>query len=284
MWNFLLRSQADSLYAALGHDHAGAYEPLGEAAAMLDAHLVDGDPHPQYTAVPETDPVFTTHSASGVTSQLIDQWSAAYGWGNHAGLYAIAGHNHAGLYDAAGTAASAVAAHEVAADPHPGYLTESEADVLYAVAGHDHSGLYAAVDHTHAALLANVVDDATPQLGGSLDANGHGIHFEASESIEAPTGETATIDLGAGNHHTLDCSGGSLDAIALTLTVPTGPTAGTIIVVQGAYARWITWTPSVGSVKWLGAEPTWTDDAGKYRIVSWRWNGAFLFLSATDTD
>ena len=32
----------------------------------------------------ETDPVFSAHVASGITSTKIGQWDAAYGWGNHA--------------------------------------------------------------------------------------------------------------------------------------------------------------------------------------------------------
>ena len=32
----------------------------------------------------ETDPVFSAHIASGITSTDIGQWDAAYGWGNHA--------------------------------------------------------------------------------------------------------------------------------------------------------------------------------------------------------
>ncbi|MBN2665641.1 MAG: hypothetical protein JXR67_03965, partial [Bacteroidales bacterium] len=38
----------------------------------------------------ETDPVFTGHSASGITSTAISNWNAAFGWGNHAGLYRLA--------------------------------------------------------------------------------------------------------------------------------------------------------------------------------------------------
>lgn len=32
----------------------------------------------------ETDPVFNAHIAHSITSQLVDSWNAAYGWGNHA--------------------------------------------------------------------------------------------------------------------------------------------------------------------------------------------------------
>ncbi len=35
----------------------------------------------------ETDPIFTAHTSSGITSTLISNWNAAYGWGNHTGLY-----------------------------------------------------------------------------------------------------------------------------------------------------------------------------------------------------
>lgn len=146
----------------------------------------------------------------------------------------------------------------------------------------DLSATYATTGHTHS-YLANVVEDTTPQLGGDLDANGNTIHFGTAENVQTPAGTTATIDLGAENHHTLDC-GSASGSVTLTLTVPPGPCAGTIIVVQGATARDITWSPSSGSVKWLGTEPTWSSDTSKYRIVAWRWNGSILFLSATETD
>ena len=138
-------------------------------------------------------------------------------------------------------------------------------------------------DHGAAGYLGDVVDDTSPQAGGNFDANGHTIHFGTTENTQTPAGTTATIDLGAENHHTLDC-GSASGAITLTLTVPPGPCAGTIVVKQGATARDITWSPSAGSVKWLGTEPTWTSDTSKYRIVAWRWDAAILFLSATETD
>jgi hypothetical protein len=69
-----------------------------------------------------------------------------------AGSYAAASHSHvisdvtglqtaldgkqaAGSYEASGTAASAIAAHVAAVNPHPDYLTEAEADALYAPLG-----------------------------------------------------------------------------------------------------------------------------------------------------
>ena len=35
----------------------------------------------------ETDPVFTAHTASSITSTQISNWNTAYGWGDHDGLY-----------------------------------------------------------------------------------------------------------------------------------------------------------------------------------------------------
>ena len=120
------------------------------------------------------------------------------------------------------------------------------------------------------------------KLGGDVDANGGTIHFGTAENTQTPAGTTATIDLGAENHHTLDC-GTASGTITLTLTVPLGPTAGTIIIEQDASPKDITWALSAGTVKWLGTEPTWSGDTSAWRIVSWRWDGTFMYLSATES-
>ena len=78
--------------------------------------------------------------------------TAAPGTGTSASRYdhvhpttglALSGHNHSGVYDPAGTAASAVSAHEAASDPHPVYLTDAEGDAQYADIAHTHTGLAA---------------------------------------------------------------------------------------------------------------------------------------------
>jgi hypothetical protein len=68
------------------------------------------------------------------------------------GSYAAAAHSHtvsdvtglqaaldakqvAGSYEAAGTSVAGIAAHEASSNPHPQYLTETEADALYAPIG-----------------------------------------------------------------------------------------------------------------------------------------------------
>ncbi|MFD0885301.1 hypothetical protein ACFQ08_12165 [Streptosporangium algeriense] len=53
---------------------------------------------------------------------------------------ATAGHTHTGAYDPAGTATTAVTAHEAAADPHPQYLTPAEGAATYASTNHVHAG------------------------------------------------------------------------------------------------------------------------------------------------
>jgi len=47
----------------------------------------------------EVDPVFVASPAHGITAENIAAWNAAYGWGNHAGLYSLLGHNHSGVYE-----------------------------------------------------------------------------------------------------------------------------------------------------------------------------------------
>jgi hypothetical protein len=121
------------------------------------------------------------------------------------------------------------------------------------------------------------------QLGAAdgIDC-GQTVYFGSGELTHTPTGTAAIIDLGAKNHQSLDCGSASGD-LAVTLTVPVGPTAGTLLVQQRGTARDLTWTPSSGTIKWLGVEPAWTNDAGKYRLVHWRWTGSILFLGGTGT-
>ena len=130
--------------------------------------------------------------------------------------------------------------------------------------------------------LVNIVNDTTPQLGADLDANGNTIHFGTAENVQTPVTEdsdTVTIDLGAENHHTLNC-GSAAGAVTCHLTVPTGPTAGTIIVVQDDAEKAVTFDASSGAIRWLGTEPTYA--AYDIRVISWRWDATNLYLSSTD--
>ena len=56
-----------------------------------------------------------------------------------------------------------------------------------------------------------------------------------------------------------------------------------IIEQHATTSRDITWAVSAGAFKWMGTEPTWSSDAvSAIRIVTWRYDGAVMYLAATD--
>jgi len=102
------------------------------------------------------------------------------------------------------------------------------------------------------------------------------------ETVSTPSGTTQTVNLGAGNHQTLDL-GSASGNVTVTLTVPSSSSAGTLILLQGATVRNVTWTPSAGSIIWMGGEPTWSSDtANTSRIIAWRYNGTNLRLAPSE--
>lgn len=105
--------------------------------------------------------------------------------------------------------------------------------------------------------------------------------IRVTETGNTPGGTTQTITLNDGNHQTL-ALGSSTGTVAVTLTVPTSSAAGTLIVIQhGTTPRSITWTSSAGSILWDG-QPTWASDAvSSRRIIAWRWDGSYMYLSVT---
>ena len=46
------------------------------------------------TSFTETDPIFTASPSFGITNTNITNWNAAFGWGDHAGLYSLLNHTH----------------------------------------------------------------------------------------------------------------------------------------------------------------------------------------------
>jgi hypothetical protein len=108
------------------------------------------------------------------------------------------------------------------------------------------------------------------------------IYF-TSEPTGTPAGTTQTLTLADGNHQTLALTSAT-GTVTTTLTVPTGPSSGTIIVKQHASAaKDITWAVSAGTIVWMGTEPDWVADAiNAVRIVSWRYNGSVMYLMSTD--
>ena len=109
------------------------------------------------------------------------------------------------------------------------------------------------------------------------------VNHGAAEITNTPTGTTQTITLNNGNHQTLALTSAT-GTVAVTLTVPSNVSAGTIIVVQHASSvRDVTWAVSAGTVKWMGVEPNWGADAvSNVRIVSWRYNGSVMYLASTE--
>jgi len=129
------------------------------------------------------------------------------------------------------------------------------------------------------------VSSAAAALAVAADINmgENSVYFGSAETTTTPTGTEVSLNLGTKNHQTLDLSSASGD-LTLSITPPSGPCAGTIIVVQGATARGLTISLTSGTLKWLGVPPIWSDDVLKYRLIPWRWNGTFLLLLATYTD
>lgn len=144
-----------------GGGGGGDYDPLGTADAVMEEHLADADPHPQYLTEAEAtvlfDPVgagtaaVVAHVAeSDPHSQYLNttRGDARYDAAG-AATTAVAGHVSAvdphsqylntargdARYDPVGAADAAVAAHESELDPHTQYLTQTRGDARYDAKG-----------------------------------------------------------------------------------------------------------------------------------------------------
>jgi hypothetical protein len=152
----------DAAYAAIGHDHAGVYQAAGSYAAAVHTHAI-ADTTGLQTALDGK--ASTSHDHSGVYQP--------------AGSYADATHSHAtsdvtGLdtalagKEASGTAASLIAVHEAASNPHPTYLTQAEGDALYAALGSAGSGDMAKATYDpddDGKVVSALAADAAPWAG-----------------------------------------------------------------------------------------------------------------------
>lgn len=111
---------------------------------------------------------------------------------------ATSGHTHPGVYDPAGTAATVAAAavteHAAAGDPHPGYLTQTEADARYSLQGQggtgvtDHGALTGLADDDHPQYLTNARGDAR------YDATGEAAAAQAAAVQRANHTGTQSLD------------------------------------------------------------------------------------------
>jgi hypothetical protein len=107
----------------------------------------------------------------------------------------------------------------------------------------------------------------------------------AAEITNTPAATSQTITLNNGNHQTLTLTSAT-GTVAVTLTVPSKVSSGTIIVKQHATTpRNITWAVSAGTIKWMGTQPTWSSDAvNDIRIVSWRYDGSVMRMMSTEVE
>ena len=122
--------------------------------------------------------------------------------------------------------------------------------------------------------ITNIAEDATPQLGGELDAQTHSIGF----TLQTYTGTgTTTIDWTKGNKAKFTF--GSQNE-TITFTSPSKPGAVQLIVVQDSTGgRTITWNTTI---KWVGKTvPTLTTDANGVDILSFLYDGTNWYGAAS---
>lgn len=124
---------------------------------------------------------------------------------------------------------------------------------------------------TSGTLLANLLEDTTPELGGELDSGAHTIGF----TLQTATGDGATlINWTLGNKYKFTF-GAQNETI--TFTNPTNPCSVQMIIVQDATgSRTITWSGMTN--KWVGGtEPTLTTTANGEDVISWIFDGTSYY-------
>ena len=105
-------------------------------------------------------------------------------------------------------------------------------------------------------VLANVVEDTTPQLGATLDAQGYNIEnagaIESNVNTVATTGATETLDTSLYGVH--DCTMDQNCTFTFSNPAPSGDCTIFVLILRGAF------TPTLpASVDWSGgAAPTYT--------------------------
>jgi hypothetical protein len=126
----------------------------------------------------------------------------------------------------------------------------------------------------------NVVsgDAASLEVTGNLRTEGQAWSVQQTEVSDS--GDEATIDFDEGNSWILDLSGAGGD---VTVTAFSNGRAGAsylLKVEQGATPVDVTWP---GSVVWLGNEPTLTDEANGFNVLTFYYDGT-NFLGTGDAN
>ena len=127
---------------------------------------------------------------------------------------------------------------------------------------------------TTGTLMANVVEDTTPQLGGDLDCNDNDITEIRSagfNDVLAAGSKTASFDVDFDDSQSVATT---LTANTMTATLQTplqNDATRTLYVTNGGLAT-LTWAAASGSVKWVGGTaPTLTSSG--LDIVVFKWDG-----------
>lgn len=120
------------------------------------------------TSYTETDPVFSASAASGITTTNISNWNTAYGWGDHSTQGYLTNITGQSIEDLSDVASMVPALNDV--------LTWN-------------GSTWTSAAPTGGGGLTALVDDTTPQLGGTLDANGNIIDMGVYTITDAKVGQ-----------------------------------------------------------------------------------------------
>lgn len=128
---------------------------------------------------------------------------------------------------------------------------------------------------TQLGYITDVVDDASPELGGELDAGAHSIGF----TMQTATGDGATtVDWKLGNH--MDFTFGAFNEV-FTFTAPSNPGVYTMSLKQDSVGSRTATFPA--TVKWAGGTaPTLTTTLTTgYDVLAFRFDGTNFYSTAS---
>ena len=149
-----------------------------------------------------------------------------------------------------------------------GALMDSEVTNLAQVKAFDSTDYATAAQGSTAdSAMQNLVEDTSPQLGGTLDANGNAFG-DATEVDNGNSGTADTIDWGAGNFQKSTMTGNC----TFTFTAPSVKGRFQLMLVQdGTGSRTATWP---AAVKWPGGTaPTLSTAASSIDIITFYYDG-----------
>jgi len=122
---------------------------------------------------------------------------------------------------------------------------------------------------TSGTLLANVLEDTTPELGGEMDSGAHTIGF--TQQTVSYNSTTTTVDWKLSNKASMTFGAGNIGTFAFTN--PTNPCNVLLMLIQdGTGSRTVTaWD---ADILWAsGSAPTLSTAANAVDIVTFYWNG-----------